>query len=557
MKTNTAAAANDPVAHGEDTPAYAVLQAYGLLDTSYRKESFNDVFEPCDLTPNSSLEGNFWKRIMWGVYWTPGCGYLTYSAFNTEVVVPPGGICCFVDGSNNYIFAKPGVHNITDPFLQKVGEPMLVRDMVQPVHSMGGTRRQCPKVGSNDTIQHGNRTITIIPQGKLGFAMERGQPVLLPPGLHSWNKAHLQYERLYDLGRRVIEIGPYTILTVDEGYAAITQNNGCSQVLGGGATHLLSHAKWRFEKFITLKIQTDELQEAETASADNIIMSVTSQVVWQIRDVRLAATRAAETMAHAGQESISADISKLRRDVLKQAIASLALFIGSVNYSDSFHVAAAAQRSMESAQVANEAENRNGRKPSSTAAKVDGGAPNPMFNKAGMAEAVTNANIITSKFGVEIISISVVSANPVDKKLTASLATGAVASAEALQAETQARGMAKATKLEAEAAAVTRKIQADSEAIATMVKAQAEGDAERVRAEGAKAAEILRAQGSKQAAELIQGSEVAIQLETMKTSAAAIKHSDKFFFGQEPSYMPNVVMRGVTEDSPITADCLE
>lgn len=433
---------------------------------------------------------------------------------------------------------------------------MLVRDMVQPVHSMGGTRRERSKVGSNDTIQHGNRTVTIIPQGKLGFAMERGQPVLLPPGLHSWNKAHLQYEQLYDLGKRVIEIGPYTILTVDEGYAAITQNNGSQVVLDGGATHLLSHAKWRFEKFITLKIQTDELQEAETASADNIIMSVTSQVVWQIRDVRVAATRAAETMAHTGQESISADISKLRRDVLKQAIASLALFIGSVNYSDSFHVAAAAQRSMESAQVANEAGNRKGGT-FSPAAAVDGGAPNPMFDKAGMAEAVTNANIITSKFGVEIISISVVSANPVDKKLTASLATGAVASAEALQAETQARGMAKATKLEAEAAAVTRKIQADSEAIATMVKAQAEGDAERVRAEGAKAAEILRAQGSKQAAELIQSSEVAIQLETMKTSAAAIKHSDKFFFGQEPSYMPNVVMRGVAEESPLTPECLE
>lgn len=74
MKTNKAAALNDPVAHGEDTPAYTVLQAYGLLDTSYRKESFNDVFETCDLTPNSSLEGNFWKRMLWGVYFTPGCG---------------------------------------------------------------------------------------------------------------------------------------------------------------------------------------------------------------------------------------------------------------------------------------------------------------------------------------------------------------------------------------------------------------------------------------------------------------------------------------------------
>mmetsp|Transcript_2700 Transcript_2700/g.7064 ORF Transcript_2700/g.7064 Transcript_2700/m.7064 type:complete len:128 (+) Transcript_2700:52-435(+) len=39
----------------------------------------------------------------------------------------------------------------------------------------------------------------------------------------------------------VIEIGPYTVLTVDEGYAAITQNNGLQVVLDGGMTHLLTH----------------------------------------------------------------------------------------------------------------------------------------------------------------------------------------------------------------------------------------------------------------------------------------------------------------------------
>lgn len=87
-KTTEAASSSDPVAHGEDTPAYAVLQAYGLLNTSYRKESFDDIFEPCDLTPNSSLEKNFWKRMLWGVYWTPGCGYLTYVRTRNQTVEP-------------------------------------------------------------------------------------------------------------------------------------------------------------------------------------------------------------------------------------------------------------------------------------------------------------------------------------------------------------------------------------------------------------------------------------------------------------------------------------
>lgn len=91
---------------------------------------------------------------------------------------------------------------------------------------------------------------------------------------------------------------------------------------------------WKFEKFMTLKIQTDELERIQATSADNINMMVTSTVNWRIFDVETAATMAAETMATTGKAGdVNADISKLRRDVLKQAIASLAAFIGSVNYS--------------------------------------------------------------------------------------------------------------------------------------------------------------------------------------------------------------------------------
>jgi regulator of protease activity HflC (stomatin/prohibitin superfamily) len=310
-------------------------------------------------------------------------------------------------------------------------------------------------------------------------------------------------------------------------------------VLDGGKTHLLTHQKWRFEKFITLKVQTDDLERIRAASADNVIMEVNSTVVWRIKDVRLAATMGAETMAHTNREAISADIVKLRRDVLKQAIASLAGFIGSVNYSDSFHVAAAAQRNMETAEVVYV-----GELPSTGSVHEKGNTDNPMFDAEGMSEAVTNANRIVNTFGVEIICINIISANPVDDKLTASLATGAVASAQALQAETQARGMAKAMKIQAEAMAITRKIDADSQALAALVKARADGEAETLRAEGSKAAEILRAEGSNQAAALLESSTLAATLETIKQSALAIKKSDKFFFGQEPGYMSNIIMRG-------------
>ena len=186
------------IAVAEDTPAYRVLQKFGLLNTCFRKDNFEDIFQETDLTPNSSHFGNLTKRMCWGVYWTPGCGFMLYNIFNTEITIPPSHICRFVDNDNNYLFAKPGVHNIRDPFLKQIGCPVNV-------------------VNSNEVFEHGNRTVVIVPQGKLGYATDRGNPFLLPPGLHSWMSETVRYVKTYDLDHHVIRIGPYTILTVDEG----------------------------------------------------------------------------------------------------------------------------------------------------------------------------------------------------------------------------------------------------------------------------------------------------------------------------------------------------
>merc|ERR550514_1707497 len=225
--------------------------------------------------------------------------------------------------------------------------------------------------------------------------MDNGQPVLFPPGIHVWTSETLDFVKNIPLDDHVIKIGPYTLLTVDEGYAAVTQNNGKQLCLPGGHTHFLNHKNWKFEKFMTLKIQTDDLEKIAATSADNIIMHVTSTVNWRIVDVNVAATMAANTMADTGREGdLASDINKLRKDVLKQAIASLASFMGGVNYSDSFHVAAqASHRRSEGHEQA-----RSG---------------SELFDVQRMSSAVAHANETTRSYGVEIMSINIISADPV------------------------------------------------------------------------------------------------------------------------------------------------
>ena len=120
------------------------------------------------------------------------------------------------------------------------------------------------------------------------------------------------------------------LVTVDEGYAAVTQNNGRQLVLDGGDCHFLNHKNWKFEKFITMKIQTDHLDEIVATSADNIDIRVNSTINWRIFDAKVAATMAAETMNGAndfskkphGTTNHVKTISEIQEDDLLQAAAT-------------------------------------------------------------------------------------------------------------------------------------------------------------------------------------------------------------------------------------------
>merc|ERR1712012_905806 len=93
-------------------------------------------------------------------------------------------------------------------------------------------------------------------------------------------------------------------------------------------------------------MQSDDMKRIAATSADNVLMHVDATVIWRITDVETAALNSVETIAKDGSDSKSddvGDIAKLRHDVLHQAEASLAAFIGAVNYSDTFHVAAVVQ----------------------------------------------------------------------------------------------------------------------------------------------------------------------------------------------------------------------
>merc|ERR1711998_178463 len=456
--------------HGEGSPAYSALEH--LLETKYRIERAEDI---------NSVHGNAPRGANLVVR-----ALLLPRLFGVRTFeVPKGQIRLANDGSGNYLIYGPGVHRVNNLFMQL------------------GRNIEC----TTEVIQHGDRSVVTVKQGHIGYCEDMGQPVLLPPGLHEWQSQTLRFIKSVDLNNAIIKLGPYTLITVDEGYCAVTQNNGRQVILPGGQTHLLNHRNWKYEKMMTQKIQTNDLQRIEATSADNVMMHTDATVVWRVSNVDDAAKYSAETMSHDGKDSApgKSDISKVRNDVLKQATASLASFIGEIRYSDSFHISAAGSSTATAVPVQAEATTYS-----------------PIFDIARIASAVEAANTVTQTYGVTILSINIISAVPADQDLQQALAKGAVASADAERAETVAHGEAKAVR----------------------IRAEADAEAERIRAEGARAA-----------AELLSTNQVAVELAKISKVGDALQGAgtNTLFFGADSSALGGLMSNPAVVNSAVRA----
>lgn len=467
-----------------DSPAYGVLSDAGLIRDDWRVRGSGEL----ELRKaNTSAEANAWRNCL-ACLCCPLGGLFCKGCFCKMAEVPSGTVQSMEDGRGGFEFLGKGVHFYCDLFLR-----------------LGEATNLSSQDSRNVEIKNGDRTILEVQQGYVGFAMDMGQPILLPPGLHQWQSQTMSIQRVVDLNEPVIALGPYTVLTVDKGYDAVTQNNGKQQVLSGGEVHFLDHRNWKFEKFITRKIQTDDLQQINAITGDNVLMMVDATVCWHIRDSQLCAERAAETMSNT--KGRVGDIQKLRNDVLKQAEASLSAFMGRVNFSDTFSAATAVATGNPSVPLPVRGV---------VSGLVDGdmcaAAPLPphqheevsmLFDLDKLQNAVQHANDMTLRYGVEILSINIISARPADHELMNALAKGAVAAAEAQQAETAARGKARAARITAQGSA-------DSLAITARAEAHAE---------------VERAKGSLTAADQLQQSEVAVQLSMIQAQGTALRNA--------------------------------
>lgn len=454
-----------------------------------------------------------------------GCGGTCLHFFEVE----NGDLQPYTDGAGSNGWYGPGVH-CRWGIGWKLGEPGSLKDVGKP-------------------LINGTEGFVNIEKGTVGLLVKNGEPIILAHGNHYWADPDVKFIKQINLGESsTIALGPYTLVTVDEGFAAITSDNGQQVILRGGTANMLNHRNWQFKALLSMKLNTETVGPMRLTSGDNIPLNVAVVLTWQVTDAKLAAERNVDLATlHPGADVLT----QMRVDVHAQVKSSMAALVGRIFYGAS------------GKEADNKGEMRANTDPNRLTRKA-------LYDQVNLRAVVDNANHFIQQYGATVMSLNVQTAECEDARLAEILTKGAQASfraeevaknatadaraqlTQAKAAEAQARAARKEQLVNAEAQeqTVTIKAQGDlaraqTEAEAVIVKAKAMAEAATIRANALAEAIKLKAEGQKMAGIALQESATAVALEKLKIAYAPFtgKTTRSFFFGIDgPGDLPKALM---------------
>lgn len=486
-----------------DDKAYKALREKDLLKDDYKMDSFEHLV--LEMGKTGDCDVTFMQLLKCGCCATcQCCGQIQY------VVVDPGHIQPGNHSDGTNLLFGPGVHILCNIWRS--------------------SRDSQNRVTEGAVVQSGTKVVAVVKQGFVGLAFEKGEPLLLPPGMHQWDNADVVWESMIDLSSSRIPMGPLTLVTVEEGYAAITQDNGVQKILEGGKSYMLTHQNWKLLGWLSCKMQTNKFGPLVMTTGDNINLNIVANVNWFVKDSKVASGKNVDTSA--GRDPLAF----IREDVILQCTSALASLVGAVQYGS--RGTQGLQKATRDGPSEDQREPEDGRCGTDFEPKTGRQA---LWDPQRLSIAVEDANAITLQYGVEVLTINLISASPADHKLVEIMSRGAVAAVAAEETMKEARAKAQSALVTAEAEAVSAKATAD----AMIIKSKSEAEAKQIAAEADAMSERLRAQGAKDAGQLMSESEVAVQMAKLKVAYGPFtdKKANSFFFGlQGPGDLPAALL---------------
>ena len=315
---------------------------------------------------------------------------------------------------------------------------------------------------TDEYITAGTRHRIIVPRGKVGLALEQGEPVIYEPGsMHLVNSHLFEYKGSVDVTQQVIEHGSLKIVTVKDGQVGITYKDGVLKLLETGRHHITAETH-TLAGFVSTGQQTLRISEVTGMTLDNVELAFDAAVCIRVIDAQKAVTM----LATGQNEDV---VKEMFSNVQERAKLDLCTIIGKNRFNKK-HVATTAPTASDGKSgVADEVD------PAATFEKV--APPAPAAEDAGFRSAVHDNFMVLFKeemcetCGVEVINMAVEDARIVDHELAKGLAAAAVANSalekqniEAEIVQVKAAADAKVASIDAEGKAAAMKVLSRAEA---------------------------------------------------------------------------------------------
>jgi regulator of protease activity HflC (stomatin/prohibitin superfamily) len=317
---------------------------------------------------------------------------------------------------------------------------------------------------SDEYVSAGTRHRIIVPRGKLGLALEKGEPVVYEPGsMHLVNSEVFEYKGSVDVTSQVITHGSLKIVYVKSGQVGISYNSGVLELLQTGRHHITAETH-TLAGFVSTGQQTLRISEVTGMTLDNVELTFDAAICIRVVDAQKAITMLATSQ---GGGNV---VEEMFSNVQERAKLDLCTIIGKNRFNKK-HAATTTH-------TAGDGKAAEGNLPDPADGFETVDPPPAAAEDAGFRSAVHDSFMVLfkeemfEKCGVEVLNMAVEDARIVDQELAKSLAAAAVANSALEKQNIEAEIVQ--VKAAAEAKVVT--IEAEGKASAMKVLSRAEAD---------------------------------------------------------------------------------
>jgi len=419
--------------------------AFGFLDVTeqqlFTTRYMIDGTDAIELLPPKSCGSKLLKAA--GCTLIPGLGWF-YGLASMKLV--DAGEIGMVMNSGRPELLGPGWHCIAEPLRKWNGKKRL----------------------SEQVIKFGTKEIITVKDGFIGLAWDRGEPVLLPPGMHQWDSDTLKFEKVFDR-RTNFQAGPFTFCTVQKGDVGVSFDRGELALLPAGY-HVLKHALHKFSHNLSVRQQFDRLQSSKLLSQDTVELDLDATVSWQVVEPRSAALNARD-MDHLRELVHRQARAALSECVFKMAVSSTASSASGLSQSADAVLESGCNDVVDGGLARPISPEELGQTESTTAAAKSVSA----LSEATSSEAtLKQCNAELEMIGVKINKIAIVKLDITDLEVLRALAKGATIAVAIREKRKVAEVEAESTVLQARAKAEGRRLEAQAEAYAERQRADAQ-----------------------------------------------------------------------------------